>query len=145
MGLISWWRNRKQRKKEAMALKAKEAFKKEYVLKFGINMGRDIETLKDMVNVTGKKYLQEVKLLMASTGNGEYLSDKITSEDIPKLIMNVYISLSEDYLNILEIYYGNRDNIMKYISLLINEICIEILMVNKHKIDSMNPAYRNKK
>ena len=153
MGLITWWRARKQRKiqKALEKKREKEAKEKEsaqkrfqfnYLMSKGLDKDRDFKFIDDLIKLTGDKYLKEVELLLSSTGNGEYLSDKITNEDIPKLIQNIMENLSSPYKLILRVYLGDEDAIMRYIILQLNEYLVKIMLMNRHKINSMNPEYR---
>ena len=149
MWLINWWCNRKIRKQKKLEEKAKKelidvkaAFKQNYLNTHGLNQERDFAFIDRIITLVGDKYLKEVELLLSSTGNGEYLSDKITNEDIPKLVKNIMEALSKQYVYILEIYLGTDDNIMKYIIWRLNENIVKIMLMNRHKINSMNPEYR---
>jgi len=146
MGLLSWWKSRREavRAKKAAMLAAdiRASYKQNYMAKWGLGANRDFEFLDKMIKLTGDKYIKEVELLLASTGNGEYLSDKITTEDIPKLVNNIIGNLSKQYRYILELYLGDDDGIIKYIILQLNEYIVKIMLMNRHKINSMNPEYR---
>jgi len=149
MGLRSWWKNRKQRKLDKKAEKEKQdkesaqhKFQYIYLMNKSLDQERDFKLIDTLITLTGDKYLKEVELLLASTGNGEYLSDKITNEDIPRLVKNIMDNMSNQYKLILEIYLGSEDAIMRYVILKMNEYIVKIMLMNRHKINSMNPEYR---
>ena len=127
----AWLAARKEQKRQ----QAIRAYARQYILQNGYNQNRDLTLLVDITARVSEKYSKEVEAVYEELNKGTFVrGESDFQEDVIKMTTNITSFLSEEYMALLMIYFGNIENLTAYVQLLLFGVEEKIIKLNKHRI-----------
>jgi hypothetical protein len=124
----------KIKKKQA---KARAIFRANYLQKFGLNKDRDFSILDSIIKSKTATYLSITVSIAKQREKTDIVKSGATMEDISKLTTETMGMLSDEYKNILLVYFGNIENLVTFVTMKYAEIQMYVIEINKQKLSQI--------
>jgi len=112
-------------------------FRANYLQKFGLNKDRDFSILDSIIKSKTATYLSITVSIAKQREKTDIVKSGATMEDISKLTVETMGMLSDEYKNILLVYFGNIENLVTFVTMKYAEIQMYVIEINKQKLSQI--------